>query len=1340
MTFPGEIERIFPAIIPALATVLSCFSILVAVAGRMEVRGYRLLGILSLVTAAYNIGYAGLLITGSGFFSILNDRFILSVTFFFVPLSIHLCSVISGGRPGKHLTGAFYGIIVFLMAVFWWNAPLARAVFPVIASTGLIICAILLRKTPENGNRRPLLLRCLLLSGIAMLLILGSLPLFVSPAINPLAFAFLPLTLLSLVTVMMDENGNGREIVKEELIQWLIAAFIMVPVICDVMIIALNREIMNLGTVATGIISFGIVKLLSIVICSWLAYFSFTKKEDRVEGSLLFVICMIMVMVNLKDTIALLPTGLPRQICILNDIFIIISAGVSVHLAHYISRKPGHIAVPLFYGLTVILILLLTGTILPGGMSIGLVKNAGEHYHPLLMGTLLIAFSHCAAVLWKTWRHETDPDRKTSLKIFLTGLAIAAFFQIFNVLGSLGIALIPIHVMLVIPLMIIVYGLTYEDLQNMSASTKKELLAKGLKALLVILYLAFLPVFVWLFREYGADYLTARIVPYGIPPLLSFLCAAFLSLFVLGLEQNRMEAILFSLISFCYAILNLDILLVAVIPDIALALKVSRLDHFFLALIMLGVNLHLIYLVTGEKTRWWIVYAGYLIGLVMAPLSQTRYYYQGMYTYYWGYFARKAILFDIMSALWISGLFYAIFMLYQEFRRMQVSERTTVRRVLIAFLILAGLSISNIPTINGIEFYPLGTFAFIGLIYLAYGLFKFNLRTAMQDIRSIIYFTGLTAILTGIGLLPGLILHQEGTPSLVMGILVAALLYRPLGKVWNASVNLFVRNERDTLGDEYNRLIEELSHVHHIREIHLALKEWSFRVFSCRCCSLIVLKEDEDTSFGWTAWNPLASAGLFDNGNAGPQGEHFLRIDARHPLIRDAHRSRTMVVGNMLAKMVSELPDTDKCHDLFNYVELLIPIITGDRTVALLLIGGKNDGSGFRRSEIDLLRSASLALGPHVENALLLESLEDEVEKRTRDLNATLVEARLKEKEISARNEVILRQNRIMAALLETATRIHRIDDLEELFTFTLGQLRSLFPDLSGGIILEDMNRNILEASAFIGLDENEQKVILENRYRITDPAIDTILCDELALQGIEQAPECASLWRVFPLQEKAEREAGYLILKGKDLDGPTGEIVILFIGQISAVVQNRLLMAHLEKMASTDGLTGIYNRAFLDQELHKVIKFAQRLRSMWFSLMIIDVNGLKQVNDTYGHGVGDEVIVKVAGMLKSVCRETDIVSRIGGDEFAVLMPSTNRNQAQILLSRIRKGERGLQVLLILPDGTYERILIKVSIGLASSDEIDPAEVMKRADDLMYSDKQRYYLETKTRSSGLKGQ
>jgi len=186
---------------------------------------------------------------------------------------------------------------------------------------------------------------------------------------------------------------------------------------------------------------------------------------------------------------------------------------------------------------------------------------------------------------------------------------------------------------------------------------------------------------------------------------------------------------------------------------------------------------------------------------------------------------------------------------------------------------------------------------------------------------------------------------------------------------------------------------------------------------------------------------------------------------------------------------------------------------------------------------------------------------------------------------------------------------------------------------------------------------------------------------------------------------------------------------VHLFIAQISSVVQNRLLLTFLERMASTDGLTGAYNRSFLDRELDKSIKHARRFRNMWFSLMIVDVNGLKQINDTYGHSAGDKVIVKAAELLKSACRETDIVARIGGDEFAVLMPSTNRVQAEILLARIRTGEKNLYVVLSPSGSVHINIPIRISIGLASSDEDEPDLVMKVADDLMYADKQRFYAE-----------
>jgi diguanylate cyclase (GGDEF)-like protein len=98
---------------------------------------------------------------------------------------------------------------------------------------------------------------------------------------------------------------------------------------------------------------------------------------------------------------------------------------------------------------------------------------------------------------------------------------------------------------------------------------------------------------------------------------------------------------------------------------------------------------------------------------------------------------------------------------------------------------------------------------------------------------------------------------------------------------------------------------------------------------------------------------------------------------------------------------------------------------------------------------------------------------------------------------------------------------------------------------------------------------------------------------------------------------------------------------------------------------------------SFLGHAPDKAVKHSRRFRNRWFSLMTIDVNGLKGINGTHGHGVGEEVIARVAGMLKFAYSKTDIISRIGGYVFAVLMPSSNRVQAGILLACIREGEKG---------------------------------------------------------------
>ncbi|GAH95071.1 unnamed protein product, partial [marine sediment metagenome] len=102
------------------------------------------------------------------------------------------------------------------------------------------------------------------------------------------------------------------------------------------------------------------------------------------------------------------------------------------------------------------------------------------------------------------------------------------------------------------------------------------------------------------------------------------------------------------------------------------------------------------------------------------------------------------------------------------------------------------------------------------------------------------------------------------------------------------------------------------------------------------------------------------------------------------------------------------------------------------------------------------------------------------------------------------------------------------------------------------------------------------------------------------------------------------------------------------------------------------DSLTGLYNRAYFEEELERY-NFP---RYYPLSIVSIDINGLKVVNDTFGHNQGDRLLQHLASLLTSISRKGDILSRVGGDEFAILLPSTPSQAALDFCQRIRKGRR----------------------------------------------------------------
>lgn len=155
-----------------------------------------------------------------------------------------------------------------------------------------------------------------------------------------------------------------------------------------------------------------------------------------------------------------------------------------------------------------------------------------------------------------------------------------------------------------------------------------------------------------------------------------------------------------------------------------------------------------------------------------------------------------------------------------------------------------------------------------------------------------------------------------------------------------------------------------------------------------------------------------------------------------------------------------------------------------------------------------------------------------------------------------------------------------------------------------------------------------------------------------------------------------------------------------------------------LEHAALTDGLTGMQNRRYFDDALKEYLDEFRRIEKP-VGLMILDLDHFKQVNDTHGHDVGDEVLRAVASCLKDMTRYHDVVARLGGEEFAVVAPNMDGETLIRFAERIRKAISGLVVM----SGNV-RLKITTSVGLAVWDCKESAEdFYKRADTQLYQAK-----------------
>ncbi|HXI19541.1 MAG TPA: GGDEF domain-containing protein [Gemmatimonadales bacterium] len=174
-------------------------------------------------------------------------------------------------------------------------------------------------------------------------------------------------------------------------------------------------------------------------------------------------------------------------------------------------------------------------------------------------------------------------------------------------------------------------------------------------------------------------------------------------------------------------------------------------------------------------------------------------------------------------------------------------------------------------------------------------------------------------------------------------------------------------------------------------------------------------------------------------------------------------------------------------------------------------------------------------------------------------------------------------------------------------------------------------------------------------------------------------------------------------------------ELAVTLAFAASIALKNAQLVEQLQSAASTDPLTGLHNRRAMEQRLAAELSRTRR-HEVSTSVVMIDVDRFKEVNDTLGHAAGDRLLVEIARILKQQSRTLDAVGRMGGDEFLAILPMTSTQEAQVYLRRVQNAVRDLER--IRPE--FGRPSLSMGVAEAPAHGMNPDAILGAADAALY--------------------